>query len=337
MPGRERRGDNQKLKLMYLAEIFSRETDEQHPMTMSELTAALASCGVNADRKTLYQDLEELRRFGMDIITDKNGRSYYYYLGSRDFQLPELKLLVDSVQSAKFISERKSRELIKKLENLVSRHEGVRLNRQVMIAGRVKTMNESIYYTVDKIHEAIGAGRVIRFKYYRWNEKKEMVLRRDGAWYEVSPWALMWDDENYYLVAFDASEGEGCIKHYRVDKMLRISITDRKREGLSQFRKFDMGRYSRSHFGMFGGEETRVTLEAENEMAGVLIDRFGKDIPLLPVDEDHFRTMVDVAVSSQFLGWIIALGSGIRITAPDSLVERMKEEIRRLSAQYGDQ
>lgn len=334
MANKERKGDNQKLKMLYLAKIFSEETDDNHALTMPQIIEKLAAYGVNADRKTLYLDFEELRHFGLDIIAIKEGRDCFYHLGSRDFELPELKLLVDSVQSAKFITDKKSKELIKKLEALVSKHEGKQLHRQVVISGRIKTMNESIYYNVDKLHEAIGAGCQIRFKYYQWNVQKKMELRKDGAWYQISPWALMWDDENYYLVGYDAKDGK--IKHYRVDKMLRISILEDKREGQEQFKKFNMPRYTKSLFGMYGGEETSVCIEGRNEMVGVLIDRFGKDIMLAPIDDEHFRTVVNVAVSNQFLGWIMALGDGIKIVSPDSVVEQMRAEAKRLTEQYKD-
>ena len=334
MAGKERRGEHQKLKMLYLAKIFSEETDDTHSLTMPEIIEKLSLCGVNADRKTLYLDFEELRDFGMDIIAEQAGRSCYYHLGSRDFELPELKLLVDSVQSAKFITDKKSNQLIRKLESLVSRHEAKQLQRQVIISGRVKTMNESIYYNVDKIHDAINAGCQIRFKYYQWNIKKEMELRKNGAWYQISPWALMWDDEYYYLVAYDA--GDNIIKHYRVDKMLKISVVDEKRKGQELFRQFDTPRYSKSLFGMNSGEETDVTLEAANRMAGILIDRFGKDIFIIPTDEGHFRTSVHVSVSSQFLGWIMSLGEDIRIVSPPGVVDMMTKAARRLAAQYPD-
>ena len=327
-----RKGPNQKLKLLYLAKILSEETDDRHSLTMQDIIAALAAYGVNADRKTLYLDFDELRRFGMDIITAQVGHNHYYHLGSRDFELAELKLLVDSVQSAKFITNRKSADLIRKLSALVSNHEAKYLQRQVVISGRVKTMNESIYYNVDKLHEAIGAKSRIRFKYYQWNVKKEPELRKGGAWYCVSPWALLWDNENYYLVAYDAEDDK--IKHYRVDKMLKISITGDKREGKERFGEFDLARYSRSLFGMFGGEEVRVTLDVRNDMIGVLIDRFGKDLMITKSDDNSCRTVVEVVVSRQFLGWIMALGDGVRIVGPESVVEQMREEVRRLACQY---
>ena len=328
----ERKGENQKLKMLYIVDLFSRETDDTHKLTMPEIIAKLAANGVNADRKTLYQDFEELRRYGLDIISEKEGRNYYYYLGSRDFELPELKLLVDSVQSAKFITDKKSGQLIKKLESLVSKYEGSQLHRQVLIAGRVKTMNESIYYNVDKIHSAIGADKQIRFKYFDWNLKKEMEPRYGGMWYQLSPWALMWDDEKYYLVAYD--EKHETIIHYRVDKMTRIEILDEKREGHESFRKFNIAHYTNTLFGMYAGDETKVTIEAENRLVSVFIDRFGKDIIIAPIDDGHFRTTVTVAVSKQFFGWIMAIDGDVRIVAPDSVVRQIKAEIGRLAEKY---
>ena len=330
---KNRKGVNQKQKMLYLMKIFSEETDDTHFLSMTEIIQRLADNGITADRKTLYVDFDELRKFGLDILMEKVGRIYCYHLGSREFELPELKLLVDAVQSAKSITDKKSRELIKKLEGLVSKYEARQLNRQVIISGRIKSMNESIYYNVDTLYEAIGADRQIRFKYVQWNIRKETSLRRDGVWYQVSPWALMWADENYYLVGYDAADDK--IKHYRVDKMLRISLTAEKREGQDQFKKFNMPRYTKSLFGMFGGEETRVTLEAENSMVGVLIDRFGKDIIISPVDGTRFRTTVTVAVSRQFLGWIIALGGGVKIVGPDEVTDQMRAEAARLVLQYG--
>lgn len=326
------KGENQKLKLLFLAKIFMEETDDAHSLSRRELIQKLNACGVNADRKTLYADLEELRTFGLDIITEQNGNDWTYHLGSRDFELAELKLLVDSVQSAKFITERKSQALIKKLEGLVSKYEAVQLHRQVLISGRVKTMNESIYYNVDKIHAAINSDSRLRFQYFQWNARKEMVLRHDGAWYDVSPWSLAWDDENYYLIAFDSDKNE--IRHYRVDKMLNISATGQKREGRKQLKEFDVSRYSRQLFGMYSGTETLVTLEAKDHLAGVLIDRFGKDLVIVPKDSGTFTAHASVAVSPQFLGWIFSLGKDIRITGPQAVVDFMREEAARLTEQY---
>ena len=321
-----------KMKMLHLIRIFSQETDDEHALTLQEIIAKLAAVNISADRKTLYSDFEDLRQFGFDIIAQQRNHTTYYHLGERDFELPELKLLVDSVQAAKFITTRKSRELIRKLERYASVYQAAQLHRQVYIAGRVKAMNESIYYNIDRLHSAINAGVQIRFQYGQWNLNKEMELRQGGNWYQVSPWALTWDNEKYYLVAYDADAS--MIKHYRVDKMLRIKTLDEPRLGQEAFRVFDMTVYGKSVFGMFSGEETTVTLEAENHMVGILIDRFGKDIGLAPISDSHFQATVKVVVSTQFIGWIVGLGKSIRIVAPDVLVERMREEIHRLSEQY---
>jgi predicted DNA-binding transcriptional regulator YafY len=326
--------NKQRLKLLYLMKIFSEDTDDEHMLTLSQIIGKLNAYGVEVERKTLYQDFEILRDFGFDIVGVQTQRNYFYHIGNRQFELPELKLLVDSVQSAKFITQKKSNSLIRKLEGMVSKYEARQLQRQVIISGRVKAMNESIYFNVDKLHEAIGAGRQISFKYYRWNINKEMELRKDGDWYQVSPWALMWDDENYYLVGYDSEDKK--IKHYRVDKMMQIAVVDKRREGKEQFKAFDMPRYTKSLFGMYGGEEVQVTLEAENGMVGILIDRFGKDIPIRPVDESHFRTAAVVAVSDQFFGWIMALDEGVKIVGPEKVVKRMQEKIRLLNKVYKD-
>ena len=324
---------NQKLKLLYLAKIFHEETDEEHALTLQEITARLAAYGVSADRKTLYSDFEELKVFGLDIIDDRRGHNTYYYLGARDFQLPELKLLVDSVQAAKFITDRKSRELIGKLERLINVQQAQLLNRQVFIAGRTKTMNERIYYSIDKLHAAINGNTQIRFKYFQWNMYKQQELRHNGAWYQVSPWALLWDDEKYYLIAYDASDG--LVKHYRVEKMLHIEPTGEPRLGGEHFKKFDVARYSKNLFGMYGGKECDVLLEGSGEMANVLIDRFGRDLPIIPKGDDTFEARVTVALSPQFYGWIMGLDGKIRITGPAAVVAEMRAALYRQAQLYG--
>ena len=319
----------QKLKALYLAKVLLTETDEKHPLMMGEIIEKLSAYGIEAERKGLYADIEELRTFGLDIVGERQGRYFAYYIGSRQFELPELKLLTDSVLASKFISEKKSKELVKKLEGLASREEARELNREIVISGRVKTVNEGVYYTVDSIHEAMAAGKKIRFRYFQWNVRKEKELRHEGAFYVVSPWALLWDDEYYYLIAYD-----GMIKHYRVDKMLLLTVTEEDREGRESFEKLDMGSYSKKTFSMFSGNEETVTIEAENRFAGIIIDRFGHDVFIMPVDKEHFRVHVTVAVSEQFISWIFSLGEGIRITGPDSVTKRVRETVERLSRQY---
>ena len=326
------KGVNQKLKLLYLMKILLEKTDENHGITMAEILSMLEVYDISAERKSVYNDIENLRQYGMDIIGEHRSKGFSYYVGTRQFELAELKLLVDSVQAAKFITAKKSHELIKKIEGLASKYEASQLQRQVYVTERIKTVNESIYYNVDILHAAIEANSNITFQYFQWNVDKEMELRRNGALYEVSPWALSWDDENYYLIAFDSEEDK--IKHFRVDKMLRIEMTDEMREGKDSFKEFDIAVYSRKLFGMFDGEEQMVKIECENYLAGVMIDRFGKDVPMVKKDEKHFTVTVKVAVSRQFLAWVMALGEGAKIVGPDTVVEQIKEEIERLYRQY---
>lgn len=326
------KGANQKFKLYRLAQIMLEKTDDEHYITMPEILSALEAYGVTADRKSIYNDLRDLEVLGIEVEGEPVGNRYHYHVLNRPFELPELKLLVDAIQSSKFITERKTNALIKKLEQLVSQYEAVKLQRQVYVSGRIKTMNESIYYTVDAIHNAISENKKIRFQYYQWNVKKEMELRHGGAFYHISPWGLSWDDENYYLVGYD-SEAD-TLKHYRVDKMLHIEMSEEKREGQEHFKKLDMADYAKKSFGMFGGKEQKVKLLVQNELAGVMIDRFGKDIMMIPKDEKHFTVNVDVRVSNQFLGWVFSLGNGVKIISPDEVVEQMKREVERLREQY---
>ena len=327
------RGTNQKLKLYRLAQLMLENTDEEHYLTMPEILAGLEKYGVTADRRSIYTDLRDLEALGIEVEGEPVGGGYHYHVVNRPFELPELKLLVDAIQSSRFITEKKTNALIRKLEKLVSRHDAQKLQRQVYVSGRIKTMNESIYYTVDAIHNAISENRKIRFQYFQWNVKKEMELRHGGAWYHISPWGLSWDNENYYLIGYDSEAGK--IKHYRVDKMLRIRISEEEREGGEHFRKLNMADYTRKSFGMFGGEEQTVRLLVDNRLAGVILDRFGRGVMLIPADEEHFTVNVDVHVSGQFLGWVFSLGEGVKVLAPDSVAERMRQEGERLLRQYG--
>ena len=326
------KGTNQKFKLYRLEQIMLEKTDEEHYITMPEIMESLAEYNITADRKSIYTDLRDLSVLGIEVEGEPIGNRYHYHVVSRTFELPELKLLVDAIQSSKFITEKKSITLIKKLEKMVSEYEAQKLQRQVYVSGRIKTMNESIYYTVDAIHNAISENKKIKFQYYQWNVKKEMELRHNGAWYHISPWGLSWDDENYYLVGYDSDAEK--IKHYRVDKMLHIRFSSENREGKKFFNKLDMADYAKKSFGMYGGKEQLVKLKIRDTLVGVMIDRFGKDVMIIPEDKGHFIVPVCVYVSRQFLGWVFSLGDSIEILSPPQVVEQMKEESERLFRQY---
>lgn len=326
-------GSGKKLKTLYVMRYLLEESDEAHPVTLEQMIGYLNANGISAERKSLYDDIETLRRFGLDIIGKKGGRSYYYYVGERDFELAELKLLVDSVQSSRFITVKKTRELIKKLEVLAGKHNAKQLQRQVFVTERIKSMNESIYYNVDALHAAIADNMRIHFQYFRWTTEGRMELRHDGKVYEISPWALSWTEENYYLIGYDAQAD--MIKHFRVDKMLHIEQTKLPREGKRLFEKFDMAVYARKMFGMYDGKEQDVRLAVKGELAGVIIDRFGRDVVFLPAEDGWYHIRVHVAVSRPFYGWVMSLGAGAKLIGPKEAVDGMKQEIIRMQEQYG--
>ena len=317
------RGTNQKFKFTYLMKIMLEKTDDEHSLTMPQIMEELEKYDVTAERKSIYTDFQDMtEKFGVEIIKEQIGRETYYHVGAREFELAEVKLLIDEIQSSKFITQTKSRELITKIKSFVSEHQAKLLQRQVYINDRVKTMNESVYYNVDDIHTAINQNKKIRFKYFKWDINTKLVPRHNGDWFIVSPWALTWDDENYYMVAFDDLDSK--IKHYRVDKMMHISIEEEKRSGRDVFRNFDMAEYSKATFGMYQGQKAKVKIQFANYMCGVFIDRFGKDISFRPIDDEHSELHVDVNVSPQFFGWIFSLGKDVKVTGPSEVVERMK-------------
>lgn len=306
----------QKLKILYLAQLLLERSDESHPITTKEIIDYLAAQGIHAERKSIYDDIAALQNFGMDIIAirEKPGG---YYLASRQFELAELKLLVDAVQASRFVTAKKSRELISKLETLTSRREANQLHRQVVVAERGKSSNEQIYYNVDEIYAAMAADCTIRFQYFEWSVRKEMVPRKDGAYYEVSPWLLTWEDENYYLIAYDSTAE--ILKYYRVDKMLHLSVCETPREGKAMFDTLDIADFAKKTFGMFAGDETTVVLQCDASLTGVMIDRFGLDVPMRLEGEGRIRVRANVAVSRQFFGWLTGLGNGVQIISPPEI------------------
>ena len=324
---------NQKLKLLYLLKILTEQSDEEHCMSAQALIEALAAYEIKAERKSIYDDIAQLIDFGYDIVLVKAKTGGGYYLAGRDFELAELKLLVETVQASRFLTVNKSRELISKIEKLASKAEAGQLQRQVYVANRIKTANESIYYVVDDIHRAIQNNRQISFQYLEWNLNRELVPRRDGKPYQVSPWALTCKDENYYLIAHDSEEDK--IKHFRVDKMAKIRVMEEsKREGAALFERFDIADYANKTFGMYGGQEETVTLLFENHLIGVVMDRFGREAAVRIRDEAHFSVRVRVAVSGQFFGWLTGLGEGAAIVAPAAVREAYRIHLEKTLAQY---
>lgn len=320
-----------KLRTLYIMKMLLEKTDEKYTMSAADIDKALCDYGMSADRKTVYNDIETLREFGMDVLQTK-GSGSGYYIGSRKFELPELKLLVDAVQASKFISRKKSEELIRKLESLASEHDARQLQRNVFIYNRPKTGNETIYYNVDQIHTAILENRQIQYQYAEWTVKKELIPKKKGAVYTVSPWSLTWDDANYYLIAYD--EAADCMKHYRVDKMQRTCVIGRERVGKERFQDFDLVEFSKKTFSMYGGHDEEVTLQCGNELIGVILDRFGTDVMIVPTDEGWFRVRVLVAVSPQFFGWVTGIGVRLRIAGPQRVQMEYKEYLEGIMQGY---
>lgn len=315
--------DDRKSKILYVLKVLWEDTDEEHPMSAVLMASKLKEYGIECERRSILHCFDSLEEFGFDIIRTKKGT----YLGERVLELPELKLLVDAVQSSKFITTGKSANLIAHLSELASLHDRKYLKRQVYVNGRVKTMNESIYYNIDTIEESMRNNEQISFQYYNWNVDKKMVPRHEGRIYRVSPWSLVWDRERYYMVAYDTSSEQ--IRHYRVDKMGNINNLDRKREGKKLFDSIDMANYTSLNFGMFQGDKQTVQLEAEEDMAGVIIDHFGPSVWMHIAGEGKISVSVDVAVSNQFFGWVTAMAGKVRIVSPKSVKAEYNELLRK--------
>ena len=315
---------NQKTKLLHLYQIMLHQTDEDHPITVAQMIEQLARYDIKAERKSIYDDLEALRLFGLDIQC-RRGKTPGWFVGERDFELPEVKLLMDAVQSSRFITQKKSDALIRKLESLASVHQAGQLQRQVYVSGRIKVMNESIYYNVDKLHTAIAGQKAITFRYFDYDIHRQKVFRQEGGRYIVSPYGLIWNSENYYLVAFDHAHQE--MRHYRVDKMTEIVVTGLPREGRKQYPDFQLAQYGQKHFGMYSGREITVTLRGRREKAGLVWDRFGQDVILVPDGEEHFTVTIPVVMSPQFFGWLMGLDGSPTLVAPAEAVRAYRDKL----------
>jgi len=314
---------NQKCKLFYIVKILKEYTDDRHAISTSELIERLAGYDISAERKSIYSDIEALRDLGYDIISGREKNMRGYYLASREFELAELKFLVDATQSSKFITKNKSHALIKKLQQFASRYEAGQLQRQVYVSDRVKMSNENIFIHVDRIHRAIQNNQQITFTYFDWTPAKEKSFRKEGKPYIVSPWMLAFEEENYYLLAFD--ENAEMMKYYRVDRMMNIGESSEKRVGRELMEHFNLATFSKKTFGMFAGREEITTLLFENRLASVAMDRFGSDVDMRIRDGEHFSVRVPVCVSGQFFGWLAGLSGGVQILSPAEVKKEYEE------------
>lgn len=314
------KNSNQRLKILYLHKILLEYTDEEHGLTMPQIILKLEQYGISAARKALYEDIEALKTFGADIVFE-SGKSAGYKIVSRDFELPELKLLADAVSSSRFLTERKSKELIKKLETLTSLHQGKQIERQLYVSNRVKAFNELIYLNVDAINRAISEHKKIAFKYFDYDINKNKRYR-DGIRI-CSPFALTWEDERYYLVAH--YEKYNSISNFRVDRMERVEVLEEKGESLPE--GFNLTEYLNSTFSMFSGKSESVKLKFHSSLVNAVIDRFGKDITLFPAEDDkHFNVSVQVKTENPmpFFSWLFQFGTKVQIVSPTVLRDKYK-------------
>ena len=320
--------ENQKLKLLLIKDYLEQNTDPAHAASIHDLISHLEQRGIHAERKSVYRDIQLLEEYGCDIIRT-TGKTAGYSIGAGQFDLAELKLLADAVLSSKFLTEKKSAQLLQKLGTLTSRHQALELRRSMVVSGRVKSMNESVIYNVDDIHQAINANSQISFRYFEWDRAKQRVYRKGLR--IASPYALCWDDSNYYLIAYTPEHG---ITHFRVDKMDRIKATGEPRIQNEQTQTLDLASYGKEVFGMFNGRTEIVRMRFENRLAGVVIDRFGKDVTIIPDGEEHFVCRAEVMVSPTFFGWLASFGSGVKLLSPESVVEDYCRNIAEIRSLY---
>ncbi len=317
------KSENQKLKLIRLLEILMRRTDDEHGINMAQIISALAEFGISAERKSVYADMECLSELGFEVLKMTDVKPPKYALVGRYFEAAELKMLVDAIEAAKFIPQSKCREIVKKLELFAGKKGARDLARRVYVDDRAE--NKSILYAVDAIHTAINSSVLVAFKYFKYNVEKNKEFHKGGARYLVSPLSLVWNDENYYLIAFD--EDEGIVKNFRVDKMEGVVLTEAPRSSAALECRIDPGSYTRKVFGMYGGREELVTLECKNSLAGVIIDRFGKNV-LFERRDEKFLVRLKITVSPNFFAWVSGFGKDMKILAPDDVRERFVDHIK---------
>ena len=323
------KSDNQKLKILYILDYLQKNSHEDHLVRASELISMLdRQHGISCDRKTVYSDIAALQDYGVDIVSvpGKNGG---YCIASRIFELPELKLLIDAVQSSRYLTEKKSRELIEKLCAQCNEQDAGLMKRTVLVSGRVKSMNETIYYNVDAIQDAIAQNRQIHFRYFDWDINRKRKYREKE--YFASPYGLCQDNENCYLLALSERHG---ITSYRVDRMSDIRVGEEKRLPCPELTGKNLHEHANRLFQMFAGDQTNVKMRFHKELLNVVIDRFGRDIMLIPDGDDHFNFTVNVAVSPMFLSWVIGFGSKAKILYPESVVQQCKALCAEAMSQY---
>ena len=322
-----------RIKLLKIWEILCQETDEEHPMESTVLIKKLDEMGIHCERKTIYRDIDTLIDCGYDIVCERGKKNQYYVL-DRSFDLPELHIMLDAVQAASFITPKKTKLLVDKLANLAGSRKGEVLKRNIVAFNTTKNCNENIYYLIDEIVRAITKKKKIEFQYFDYDGRHKKVYRKDGAKYVMNPYSTVFSGDNYYLLCYN--DKYRSIMHYRVDRMDNVKMLEEDILPLEEGKNFDVTKHKKEVFGMFMGQEEKVTFNVHKSLLDVIYDKFGADIHLITVDDETYRFTADVQISPVFMGWCCAFGNKVKIVAPESAVEKIKEHIGNLSSIYAD-
>lgn len=314
-----------------MRKLFESKTDENHSLTGAKLIEILANDGIKAERKTIYDDIKTLSDSGLDIVTVKDGHSNAYYLGARVFQDEELFVLADAVASCRFLTKKKSQELIRKIQTLTSEYKAKQLRRLIYVDNRTKNFNEQIYYAINTIQAGIFDEMQIRFRYTEFNPDKKQILKHGGEFYTVSPYSLVWENENYYLICYCNKHEKIC--RYRVDRMINVESTHDEARKLTDEEKADVTNLQ-SVYGMFGGKLESVTMQFDNSLANVVIDKFGMNCHPHRNSEETFCLTADIQIAPTFWGWFFQFGSKAKILAPENVVEQAKSYLEEIQNNY---
>ncbi len=319
-----------KLKMIKIWEILSQETDENHPMTTNELLSKLEALGIDCNRKTLYADIDALNEFGYEIMCN-HSRSNEYYVVDRTFSVAELRILMDAIQAADFITDNKSSQFIDKVANLAGTRRAEVLKDHLIAFNNTKTDNEQIYYIVETINEAIAQQHKVKFQYFHYDTKRNKKYKKERFYY-VNPYATVMDNDKYYLIGYDDFQHK--MWHYRVDRMEQVSVSRHPISYFDEIEQFDISNYKRQLFGMFSGEEVDVTFEAHEKLIDVIYDMFGVDTKLKAISGDYFQFTATVQLSSQFYGWCCSFGDMLKVVAPTTVVNMLEDYISNLIHSY---
>lgn len=329
--------ENQKMRLVCVAEILLRNTDRTHYLSVNDIRGQLGAYEHSASRQTIYRDFSDIESLGYTVSSHKNGNDVMYCIENRPFTFAEIKMIIEAVGSCRTITENISRKLINKIKkHLCSKYEADSLQQQVHVQGRPKSMNESVLENVDVLHNAIANGCQVEFQYCDFDINKRLIPKYGGKIYRISPWHLIWADDNYYFIGYDSNPrlGQDNIKHYRVDKIVNPKVVNIPREGRKRFMAINLTDYAKEKFGMYGGNVEMVTLRFINEKVGILIDRFGKDVVIKRYDHDRSEIRIPIAISPQFFGWITGIGEYVEIAKPESVRDRYCTYIKLVAEKY---